>query len=91
MYVATIRNHETRTAELEGTSLEDIAQKAEMLCPAGFEVVSVPVQMKAGSTEVTAVVTFVRRDEEREITGATLDEIQAQTPEGWQPLFVLTV
>lgn len=45
--------------------------------------------MAKASTVNSAVGTFARREEVREIEGATMAELQAQTPDGWQMLYVV--
>lgn len=91
MLIATIRNQEIQTVDIEGESLEDIQTQLTALCPAGFELISAPVAMIKGSTKMVSTGTFMRRDEFREVEGATLEAIRAQTPDGWQPLHVRVI
>ena len=86
---AFIRKVEHRTIEVTGAGLPEIAAELEKLRPAGFDLVSSPVTMKAGSTDLSAVGTYARRDEVRELHGASRAELLEQVPEGWQMLYTL--
>lgn len=87
---ALIRRIETTQIEVSGEGLPDVQSKLSDATPAGFDLVSAPVAMKSGSTAITAVGTYARRDEVREIEGATMAELRAATPEGWQTLYMLS-
>lgn len=86
---AMIRRVETQQVEVSGEGLPDVQAQLAAATPAGFDLVSAPVAMKSGSTAISATGTYERRDEVREIEGATMAELQAATPEGWQLLYVL--
>jgi len=86
---AMIRRIETQQVEVSGDGLPDIQEKLKAATPPGFDLVSAPVSMKSGSTAITAVGTYARRDETREIEGGSMAELQAAVPDGWQMLYVL--
>ncbi|MCZ4067858.1 hypothetical protein PUW79_09055 [Microbacterium sp. NE2HP2] len=84
MYVGTIRRVENTTVELAGHSLEEIRDQAQAAAPEGFDLVSAPVQMIKGSTELKATATYQRRDGLRDIEADDRQALFAQVPEGWQ-------
>lgn len=86
---AFIRKVEHITVEVAGAGLPEIAAELQKLRPEGFDLVSSPVTMKAGSTALSAVGTFARRDEVREIEGTNRAELLAAVPDGWQLLYTL--
>lgn len=86
---AVIRRVETQQVEVSGEGLPEIQERLTAATPGGFDLVSAPVAMQKASTAITAKATFERRDETREIEGASMDDLRAQTPEGWQMLYVL--
>lgn len=86
---AMIRRVETQQVEVSGEGLPSVQAQLAAATPPGFDLVSAPVKMKSGSTAITAVGTYERRDETREIEGASMDDLRAQTPEGWRILYVL--
>ncbi len=86
---AMIRRVETQQVEVSGEGLPSVQEQLAAATPAGFDLVSAPVSMKSGSTAITALGTFERRDETREIEGASMDDLRAQTPEGWRMMYVL--
>lgn len=86
---ATIRLNETLNINVEGEGLPEIQAKLEAARPDGFDLVNAPVKMNAGSTTLTAVGTFSRRDQTREIEGATMADLRAATPDGWQMLYIV--
>lgn len=86
---AMIRRIETQQVEVSGEGLPDVQAQLEAATPAGFDLVSAPVAMKSGSTAISATGTYERRDEVREIEGATMHDLRAQTPEGWKMMYVL--
>lgn len=89
MLVARIRQVETRTVDVRGESLDEIHDQLAAQRPDGFELVLAPVSMAKASTEITAKGTYARRDAIQDVSGATMDEIRAQIPDGWQLLYVL--
>ena len=84
-----IRRVETQQVEVSGEGLPEIQERLSAATPVGFDLVSAPVAMQKASTAITAKATFERRDETREVEGETLDELLAETPEGWRILYVL--
>lgn len=84
MYIGTIRPVESSTIELTGHSLEEIREQANAATPEGFHLVSAPVQMIKGSTELKATATFHRRDGGRDIEADDRAALDAQVPEGWR-------
>ena len=86
---AMIRRVETQQVEVSGEGLPSVQEQLTAATPEGFDLVSAPVSMKIGSTAITAQGTFERRDETREIEGESMDDVRAQTPEGWRILYVL--
>lgn len=87
---AVIRRVETQQVEVSGEGLPEIQEKLCAATPKGFDLVSAPVAMAKASTAITAAGTFARRDEVREIEGATMADLQARTPEGWRMLYVIS-
>lgn len=83
-----MRPVETTSVPVEGTSLEDIQVQLEAHRPAGFDLISSPVEMIKGAAILKAVGTFARRDQVTEIQGEDITALQAQVPEGWQLLNV---
>lgn len=86
---AMIRRIETQQIDVSGEGLPEVQAQLAAATPAGFDLVSAPVKMKSGSTAISAIGTYERRDETREIEGETMDQLRAQTPEGWRILYVL--
>ncbi|SDQ87531.1 hypothetical protein [Microbacterium sp. cf332] len=84
MYVGTIRQVESASVELAGHSLAEIRDQAQAAAPAGFDLVSAPVQMIKGSTELKATATYRRRDVLRDIEADDREALFAKVPEGWQ-------
>lgn len=84
MYIGTIRPVETASIDLAGSSLEEIRRQAAAATPDGFHLVSVPVKMTAGSSELTATATFERRDGLRDIEADDRDALLARVPDGWK-------
>ncbi|GLJ79736.1 hypothetical protein [Microbacterium imperiale] len=84
MYIGTIRPVETSTIDLTGHSLAEITEQAEAATPPGFRLVSAPVRMIKGSTELTATATFRRYDGSRDIEADDRAALHALVPEGWQ-------
>lgn len=91
MLIGSIRPVETRTATVEAHSLAEAHELLEQQCPRGFDLANVPVQMGKGTTLLTAVGTYVRRDGGREIEAADRAALDAQVPDGWALVSVRTV
>ncbi|WP_431798588.1 hypothetical protein [Microbacterium kunmingense] len=89
MLVGSIRSTETQILVVEGDSLASINASLAAQTPEGFELVSAPVTMRAGSASLSALATFARRNEVREIEADDMAALEAQVPEGWQLLSVL--
>lgn len=83
MLIGSIRPVETRTATVEAHSLAEAHALLEQQCPPGFDLANVPVHMGKGTTLLTAVGTYVRRDGGREIEAADRAPLDAQVPDGW--------
>lgn len=83
MLIGTIRPVETRTVTVEAHSLAEAHELLEAQCPDGFDLANVPVQMGKGTTLLTAVGTYIRRDGVREIEAVDRAALDAQVPEGW--------
>ncbi|MFF7681445.1 hypothetical protein ACFZA2_01700 [Microbacterium sp. NPDC007973] len=83
MLIGTIRPVETRTIEVEAHSLAEAHELLEAQCPPGFELANTPVTMGKGTTLLTAVGTFIRRDGARDIEAADRAALDAQVPDGW--------
>lgn len=83
MLTGSIRPVETRTLEVEAHSLAEAHELLETQCPAGFELANAPVTMGKGTTLLTAVGTFVRRDGARDIEATDRAALDAQGPAGW--------
>lgn len=81
--IGTIRPVETRTLTVEAHSLAEAHELLEAQCPPGFELANAPVTMGKGTTLLTAVGTFVRRDGARHIEAADRAALVAQIPDGW--------
>lgn len=84
MYIGTIRPVESSSTELTGHSLAEIRDQARAATPDGFHLVSAPVQMIKGSTELKATATFRRRDGQRDIEADDRAALDAQVPDGWE-------
>lgn len=81
--IGTIRPVETRSLTVEAHSLAEAHEALEAQCPAGFELADAPVTMGKGTTALTAVGTFIRRDGARDIEAADRAALDAQVPDGW--------
>lgn len=88
MLIGLIRPVETETAEVTGTSLEDVQDRLETLRLPGFSLVSAPVRMLKGEAMMQATGTFRRVDGITEITGEDMPALLEQVPDGWQLLSV---
>lgn len=91
MLIGLLRPTETRTVELEGESLADVAGKAAAETPAGWELLSAPVRMRKGSTILDATATIARRDQTREIEADDMTALRAKVPDGAQLVHVRSV
>ncbi|MFS0866932.1 hypothetical protein AB3M83_06310 [Microbacterium sp. 179-B 1A2 NHS] len=90
MYIGLIRPVEERTADVSGTSLDEVHAAATAQVPDGFDLVSTPVRMIKGSIALTATATYQRRDGIREIRAEDREGLHAKVPEGWQLLSIRT-
>lgn len=81
--IGRIRPVESRTGTVEAHSLAEAHELLEAQCPDGFELANVPVTMGKGTTLLTAVGTYVRRDGVREIEASDRAALDAQVPDGW--------
>lgn len=88
MLAALIRPIEKSTAEVIGTSLEDVITQLQAQQPPGFALASAPVRMLKGEAKMEATGTFQRVDGVREIEAEDMAALEAQVPEGWQMLSV---
>jgi len=88
MLIGTIRPRETRTITVQGEELDEIQELVQAQTPDGWEIVTAPVAMSKKDTILTCEATIARRDGLQEVTGATLDEIRASTPDGFQLISV---
>lgn len=68
--IGTIRPVETRTLEVQAHSLAEAHELLEAQRPEGFELTDAPVRMSNGTTLLTAVGSYARRDGAREIEAA---------------------
>lgn len=82
MLIGTTRPVETRTLTVEAHSLAEAHELLEAQCPDGFELADVPVTMGKGTTLLTAVGTYVRRDGVATIEADDMVALQAKVPEG---------
>jgi hypothetical protein len=80
----TIRPTDTVTFEVEGDSLDEIAQKLADQTPDGYELTDRPVVMKSGSSALTAKGTFKHRAGTREIEADDMPALRAKVPDGYQ-------
>ncbi len=90
MLVGMIRPKGTQTAEVTGTSLDDVQQQLEAQRPDGYELVNAPAEMIKGAPLIKTLGTFERRDEVTEIEADDMDALEAKVPDGWQLLSVRT-
>lgn len=63
----------------------------EQQCPSEFDLANVSVQMGKGTTLLTAVGAYVRRDGGREIEAPDRAALDAQVPDGWALVSVRSV
>jgi hypothetical protein len=83
-----MRPVETTSVSVEAASLEEIQAQLEAHRPAGFDLISSPVEMIKGAAVLKSTGTFARRDQVTEIEAEDLDALHAKVPEGWQLLSV---
>ncbi|MEN0021975.1 MAG: hypothetical protein AAGC61_01750 [Microbacterium sp.] len=88
MLVAMIRPIEKTTADVIGTTLEDVITQLDAQSRPGFDLVSAPVRMLKGEAKMEATGTFSRVDGVREIEADDMPALQAKVPEGWRMLSV---
>jgi len=91
MLIAMIRPLETSTADVTGTTLEDVIEKLEEHRQPGFDLVSAPVRMLKGEAKMEATGTFSRVDGIREIEADDMVSLEAKVPDGWRMLSVRRV
>ncbi len=91
MLIGTIRPIETRIVEVEAHSLAEAHELLEAQCPPGFDLANAPVTMGKGTTLLTAVGTFIRRDGARDIEAADRAALDAQVPSGWALINVRSI
>lgn len=91
MYVGAIRPVETRTVEVEGSGLEEIAELVAAQTPENWQVTGTKVSMPKESSILRAEATLARRDGVSEIQGEDYAAILAAVPDGHQLLHVRTV
>lgn len=89
--IGTIRPVETRSLSVEAHSLAEAHELLEAQRPEGFDLANVPVQMGKGTTLLTAIGTYVRRDGVKEIEAADRASLDAQVPDGWALITVRSV
>lgn len=88
MLIAMIRPLETSTAEVIGTTLEDVQTQLDAQRQPGFDLVSAPVRMLKGEAKMAATGTFSRVDGVREIEAEDMAALKAKVPAGWRMLSV---
>ncbi|MFT4260058.1 hypothetical protein [Microbacterium sp.] len=88
MLIGLMRPVETTSVSVEGASLAEVQERLEAHRPAGFDLVSSPVEMIKGAAVLKAVGTFARRDQVTEIEAPDMAALRAKVPEGWQLLNV---
>ena len=88
MLIGLKRPVETTSVAVEGASLEEIQTQLDAHRPAGFDLISSPVEMIKGAAVLKSVGTYARRDQVTEIQADDLDALHAKVPEGWQLLNV---
>jgi hypothetical protein len=91
MLIGSIRPRETRTADVQGTSLEDVYAQLEKERPEGFALVKAPVRMIKGAPIIETTGTFDRFDSPTDVEAEDLDALIRKIPEGWQLLSVRRV
>ncbi|MFF3026442.1 hypothetical protein [Microbacterium sp. NPDC057944] len=88
MLIGLMRPVETTSVRVEGADLAEIQTLLEAHRPAGFDLISSPVEMIKGAAVLKSVGTFARRDQVTEVQADDLDGLHAKVPEGWQLLNV---
>lgn len=90
MLTGLIRPRESHSADVQGTSLEDVYALLEKERPEGFRLMKAPVRMIKGAPLIEATGTFARVDAPTEIEADDLDALLAKVPDGWQLLSILS-
>ncbi|MBN6189984.1 hypothetical protein KZC56_12725 [Microbacterium sp. SSW1-47] len=88
MLIALIRPLGTATADVVGTSLEDVRTQLAAHAQPGFDLASAPVRMLKGEAKMEATGTFRRVDGVEQIEAEDMASLEAKVPEGWQMLSV---
>lgn len=91
MLRASLRLIERHEAPAEGESVEAIHADLAAKCPPGFELVEALMKMGKTGGMITTTGIYMRRDQTQQIEAATLPELEALVPEGWQILHVIRV
>lgn len=91
MLIAMIRPLETSTAEVIGTTLDDVQTQLDAQRQPGFDLVSAPVRMLKGEAKMATTGTFSRVDGVREIKAEDMTALRAKMAEGWRMLSVRRV
>ncbi|GAT73558.1 hypothetical protein MHM582_2052 [Microbacterium sp. HM58-2] len=91
MLIGMIRPRGAQTAEVTGTSLDDVQKQLDALRPDGYELVNAPAEMIKGAPLIKTTGTFERRDDVREIEADDMPALESKVPEGWQLLSVRRV
>lgn len=88
MLFAMIRPLETSTAEVIGTTPDDVQTQLDAQRQPGFDLVSAPVRMLKGEAKMAATGTFSRVDGIREIEAEDMAKLRAKVPDGWRMLSI---
>ncbi|MEV7875555.1 hypothetical protein [Microbacterium sp. NPDC089188] len=80
--IATVRPREVLAAEVTVHSLAEAYKAFEAERPDGFDLVQAGVRMSNGTTELSAVGRFARRDGLTEIKAADISALRTAVPEG---------
>ncbi|MBS0025122.1 hypothetical protein [Microbacterium paraoxydans] len=88
MLIALIRPVGVATAEVVGTSLEDVKEQLARHAQPGYVLASAPVRMLKGEAKMEATGTFRRVDGIEEIEAEDMASLEAKVPDGWQMLSV---
>jgi len=88
MLIGATRPRESQTADVQGTSLEDVYAQLASNRPDGFDLVNAPVTMVKGAPLIEATGRFERFDSPTEIEAEDMDALIGKVPEGWQLLSV---
>lgn len=88
MLIGLMRPVETQSFDIEAADLAEVQEQFEKMRPAGFDLISAPVEMIKGAAVLKAKGTFARRDGVEQIEADDMDALLAKVPEGWQLLNV---